>query len=355
MPLHRYSVLKGRPIHNRLGTTSSPHYQVQVSTGDETYRVAVNVRSDDGSEVEFLVRSKFEHPVTAGLAALDEGCHGLESSPGGLALDFIRSNVAQPWEFVPLPMSASGPDNDLNEKIDSYVQRAMADEHAMLYAYGDVWGPEPKADPYFGFKPGQGIHDIHFNQGNPPGKHDQDNGTFQDGALLFEFPADGGPSLWVGVFLKFKSQAWHSSDDAGAPIIAADPAAPGRPHAPIERDVIPALTVPDGLVRIIGALVNDVHSPERETVTLLNTSDNDVDLTGWAIVDRLKHRQLLEGGIAAGETRKIALDGGAADAVRLSNKGGLITLVNQDGVKVHGVSYTADEARQPGRTIPFQR
>jgi hypothetical protein len=38
----------------------------------------------------------------------------------------------------------------------------------------------------------------------------------------------------------------------------------------------------------------------------------------------------------------------------LSNKGGIITLVNAEGLKVHGVSYTRDQARQPGRTIPFQ-
>ena len=77
----------------------------------------------------------------------------------------------QPWELKPLPLSAAGPDNDLNEKIDAYVQRAMSDEDAMIYAFGETWGPENnKADKYFGFKPGRGIHDIHFNQGNPPGR-----------------------------------------------------------------------------------------------------------------------------------------------------------------------------------------
>jgi len=39
--------------------------------------------------------------------------------------------------------------------------------------------------------------------------------------------------------------------------------------------------------------------------------------------------------------------------VTLSNKGGIITLVNADGVKVHGVAYTKAQAAQPGRTIPF--
>ncbi len=355
MPLKRYSVLKGRPIRNRLGTGGSPHYQIEVSTGYDNFRSAINVRSADGSEVQFLVRPRFEHPITAGLAELEQGVHPLESKPGGLALDFIRANLAQPWELVPLPISATGPDNDLNDKIDSYVQRAMADEHARIYAFGETWGPETKADAYFGFKPGQGIHDIHFNQGNPPGKYAADNGPYQDGGLIFEFPAAAGPSLWSAIFLKFQSQAWHTADDGGAPVLPPDPDHPGQPHTPVDRDAIPTLTVPDGLVRIIGALVNDTRSPEHETVTLLNTADVPVDLAGWAILDRAKHRQVLDGGIDPGETRRIALDGQAPNAVQLSNKGGLITLVNAEGVKVHGVSYTGAQARQPGRTIPFQQ
>ena len=57
MALKSYSVLKGRPVGFRLGTGSSPHYQVHVVVGDEDYRIAVNVQSGDGSEVEYLVRS----------------------------------------------------------------------------------------------------------------------------------------------------------------------------------------------------------------------------------------------------------------------------------------------------------
>src|SRR5689334_14898130 len=115
MPLKNYAILKGRPIGNRLGTSGSPHYQVLISADGELHRIAVNIRSQDGSEVQYLVRSHFEHPINEGLAELPEGLHPTASKPGGLALDFIRGNIAQPWEFVPLPLSANGPDNDLNE------------------------------------------------------------------------------------------------------------------------------------------------------------------------------------------------------------------------------------------------
>ena len=345
MALKNYSVLKGRPVNNRLGTGGSPHYQVLVSADGELHRIAVNVQSQDGSEVEFLVRAPFEHPLTDAIVALEEGVHAIASRPGGMALDFIRANIAQPWEFKPLPLSASGPDNDLNEKIDAYVQRAMADERAMLYAFGETWGPETKADRYFGFRPGRGIHDIHFNQGNPPGRFEASNGPYQDGGLIFEFPGQG----WVGVFLKFRTQAWHSDDHDGGIIVPPDPDHPRSPHTPIDENAIPPFDLPDGLVRVIAAYVNDTKSPERETVTLLNTADVAIDLGGWQIGDKQKNKMALSGTIAAGATLVVE----AKPPVALSNKGGIITLLNEKGIKVHGVSYTKEQARQPGRTIPF--
>ncbi|MFA5120617.1 DUF2278 family protein [Zavarzinia sp.] len=347
MPISHYSALKGRPIGNRLATGKAPHYQVLVSADGELYRIAINVRSDDGSEVEFLVRSHFEHPLTDVWKALAVGLTPLASKPGGAAVDFIRANIGQPWEFKPLPLSAAGPDNDLNEKIDSYVQRAMSDETAEIYAFGAAWGPEPKADNYFGFKPGRGIHDIHMNQGNPPHHHDQDNAVWQDGALAFHFPGD---DQWVGVFLKFQGQAWHSDDITAAPAIAPDPEHPGLPHTPIDRDAIPTQDVPDGLIRIIAAYVNDIRTPEHETVTLLNTSDRPVDLTGFCLKDKQKNATPLSGTIAAGATLIVDI----RPPMALSNKGGIITLLDARGIKVHGVSYTKAQASQPGRTVPFQ-
>jgi uncharacterized protein YukJ len=348
MPLKNYSLLKGRPINNRPGTGANPHYHVLVSAGEDLFRIAVNVRSSDGSEVEYLVRSHFEHPITDKLGDMEDGLHKLPSRPGGVALDFIRGNLAQPWEFQPLPMSAPGPDNDLNEKVDAYIQRAMSDEDAMIYAFGEAWAPEKKPDKIFGFRPGRGIHDIHFNQGNPPGEFANSNGPWQDGGLILNFPH---ANQWVAVFLKFQSQAWHSDDLSGAPFIEPDPDHPGKPHTPVSNRDIPPFDVPDGLVRIVAALVNDVKTPEHETVTLLNTADVPVDISGWIIKDKEKNAMTLSGVLAPGAVKVVDVQA----PVTLSNKGGLITLLDANGVKVHGVSYTKAQARQPGRTIPFQQ
>jgi hypothetical protein len=53
--------------------------------------------------------------------------------------------------------------------------------------------------------------------------------------------------------------------------------------------------------------------------------------------------------LAAGATRAIQV----AAPVALSNKGGAITIVDERGLKVHGVAYTREQARNPGWTLTF--
>ncbi len=234
----------------------------------------------------------------------------------------------------PLPHTMPGFDNDLNEKIDHVMQRAMADESAVVYAFGQRWGPEPGLkDKYFGFLPGNGIHDIHMNQGNV-GQFVKDDGVQQDGGLLIHFPDQ---QQWTAAFLKFQSQSWHTDDVTGHALPSGD-------------DDLPTGDEPHGLVRIIAALVNSVSSPEVERLTILNSAPHAVDLQGWGLLDTQKARMNLSGSIAAGETRVVTIE----PPVALSNKGGVITIVDEKGLKVDGVSYTKDQARHPGWTVVFR-
>jgi hypothetical protein len=118
---------------------------------------------------------------------------------------------------------------------------------------------------------------------------------------------------------------------------------------PPQPPELPSTEEPDGLVRIVAALVNATQSPEIEVVTLLNTAPHDVDLTGWALLDTQKKRLPLSGVLSAGATRTEHIQ----QPLALSNKGGVITLVDEKGLKVHGVSYTKEQARHPGWTIVF--
>jgi hypothetical protein len=241
----------------------------------------------------------------------------------------------------PLPFSVPGFDNDLNEKIDRVMQRAVADEAALVYAFGERWGPERnKKDKYFGFLPGNGIHDIHMNQGNAQ-RFVGDDGVYQDGGLLVQFPDQ---HEWIAVFLKFQSQAWHTDDRTGHAITAPAP----TPTIP-GPSPLPTTEEPDGLVRIVAALVNAVSSPEVEVVTLLNTAPHDISLNGWALLDTQKARLPLSGVLRAGATTVVQI----RQPLALSNKGGVITLLDENGLKVDGVSYTREQARQPGWTLVF--
>jgi uncharacterized protein YukJ len=332
MALKNYGVLKGRPIARRLGFGASPHYQVHLFDDDDDYRIAVNVKSKKSpSELLYLINENYVHPLVDYLKELPAGFTTIERGPGGLAMDYIRGNLFAQDKMVPLPFDVPGPDNDLNEKIDYHVQRALAEEDATIYAFGERWGPEPNTrDKYFGFKPGNGIHDIHMNQGSVE-EFQKYNGVWQDGGMLLHLPSE---DRWVAVFLAFQSQCWHTDDDKGNCI--------GDVDQPAE----------DKGVVIIAAMVNPAgHDPGMERVLLLNSLATAVNLDGWALADKNKRRHPLDGiALEPGAVTVLTLPG---TTIQLSNKGGIITLLNSDGLKVHGVQYNKNDVSEQGRTIVF--
>jgi uncharacterized protein YukJ len=156
MPLNAYGVLVGRAVDcRREGGTDTPHYQVRIDAGGTSHRIAVNVLSQESpSELLYVVVDDFRHPVTAAVAGLAAGWHALPSRPGGAALDFIRANLFDRSALRALPPDVDGPDNDLADLLDRYVKRAIADPDALVYAFGERWGPENGVrDKIFGFRP----------------------------------------------------------------------------------------------------------------------------------------------------------------------------------------------------------
>ena len=100
-------------------------------------------------------------------------------------MDYVRGGVVKPKSMKPVPPDTPVADNDLKDLIETEVVKAMDLPGSVIYAFGAKWGPEKgKPDEYFKFVPGNGIHDIHMNQGNS-GKYKKDNGVFHDGALVF--------------------------------------------------------------------------------------------------------------------------------------------------------------------------
>jgi uncharacterized protein YukJ len=253
LPLNSYGVLAARVLDRRReGASDTPHYQIHLQdAGGTHFRAAVNVESQQSpSELLYFADDNFQHPVLALLPAAGTGWTALPSRPGACNLDFIRGNLFDPAAMRLLPPDAGGPDNDLADLLDHYVLRAIEDPESVLYVFGQRWGPEPgKEDKVFGFSPGDGVHDVHMNQGNSA-SFVRDDGVWQDGGLLLHFP---GENRWVGIFLAFQSQGWHTDDATGHTIEGALP----RP-APGELPV-----------RILAAVVNPAGpAPETESVLL---------------------------------------------------------------------------------------
>ncbi|MEA2516044.1 MAG: hypothetical protein QOJ59_5533 [Thermomicrobiales bacterium] len=334
MSLKHYGVLKGRVRGGRgERNLDAPHYQVLVEADGTHYRLAVNVRSKyQPHDLLYLLINDFRHPITAGLIALPHGFHDLPSQPAGNALDFIRGNPFDRLQLRAVPSTGPGADDDLNDRLDLQVRRAQADPTAEIYAFGTHWGPERgEPDKIFGFEPGNGVHNIHMNQGNPdlpPGQKDffEENGVWQDGALLIFYAQE---QRWVAIFLAFQSQAWHTDDQTGKPLIEGEP---------------------DHRVRIVGALVSPIGpAPEHEKVTILNASPQVIDLTDWSIANTQKQRSPVGGSLEPGATLTVDV----TQTAPLGNSGGIVTLLDHEGLKVDGVAYTKSQAKREGWTIVF--
>lgn len=211
MPLN-YGVLKGT-VSGHKRDADDDHYQILVHAGTEVWRVASNVLSgatNAPSTVLYRMGLTLPDEFLTALRALKPGFKKLASKSGGLAIDYVRADFVKPALLKPLPADLPGDDNDLKDKLESAVVRAMEQDGAFVYAFGDRWGPEDKADQYFKFSPGNGVHDIHMNQGNS-GKYTKDDGVYQDGALLFDYP-DGKLRVF---FFAFQSQDFDTDDKTG--------------------------------------------------------------------------------------------------------------------------------------------
>lgn len=115
--------------------------------------------------------------------------------------------------MVRVPPDKPGANNDLKNTLEDAVAKAVDQEGSVIYAFGSKWGPEEQTpDQYFKFLPGNGIHDIHMNQGNS-GMYAKDNGIYHDGGLIFSYP----DSAWQGYFFAFQSQTFQTDDNTGYP------------------------------------------------------------------------------------------------------------------------------------------
>jgi uncharacterized protein YukJ len=188
----------------------SPHYEIWVQA-DTNYRIAVNVRSVDGSDVLAHYDPNFTNPTKRNLASLAVGRKGftaLQTGPGGAGLDYLRDDLFPIGAMTPIPAEVQA--ITLRNLLDAQIKRAKADQSAVVIAFGEFFR-DPGRDSTFGFSPELGVHDIHMMQGNR-GSFADDNRINGDGALFIRF-ADGET---VALFVRFTTQS-TTTDDRGNP------------------------------------------------------------------------------------------------------------------------------------------
>jgi uncharacterized protein YukJ len=177
-----------------------------VDAGGKTYQIAVNIESTDGSQVLYFINENYTPPDAGLLDGLAVGMTPLTAQRNP-AVDYVRSVTnGQPivmqaqMQLLPLPGQTNS--SNLQNAVIQFLNQAIADANGTIYAFGSQ------------YTDGTGIHDIHMNQGNPPGSFEKDNGIWQDGMLVFELPASG---TWAAIFIAFQTESW-STDDNGNPV-----------------------------------------------------------------------------------------------------------------------------------------
>jgi uncharacterized protein YukJ len=95
----------------------------------------------------------------------------------------------------------------MQDAVANLLNQALNDPNGLIYAFGS----------YFADSEGSmGIHDIHMNQGNPPGPFAKDNGSNQDGAIFIQLPGQPAASQWTALFIAFQTQTFTPSSKSAA-------------------------------------------------------------------------------------------------------------------------------------------
>ena len=222
-----YGILRGSVINDLPYKKSGDHYQIELKA-DQLYRIAVDVYSElAGAHLQYSSEGKttldtdrmvmyykdenFSNPLTTELLTIAEGFTPKTALPAVLCLDYLRTSPA----LFPLndmkvvaPASGSKPGDNLNGDISPWVKKAMNNPDAEVFAFGSYWDDNISSNikdnyTYFNPDPTVGIHDIHMNQGDT-GSEAKNNGSYQDGALLFYFKTE---NQWVAMFFRFQNQS----------------------------------------------------------------------------------------------------------------------------------------------------
>ena len=220
MPLSAYGVLIGtldryeREAPDNFGNYF--HGFVFVNAPGGQYKCAVDVGTPSGVKVEHRQLHGLDKALFTNISSLSEGWHLLQRNSTSGALDYVRSPILNKkpsgclfvmynwfldllnkifikWQDSGWILSTGANALDAMETLFSDVTR--------IYVFGAP------------FTTGLGVHDIHMNQGDPPGPFQHLDAIWQDGAVIVEH-SNGQLDCFL---TKFQTQSLNT-DNNGLPI-----------------------------------------------------------------------------------------------------------------------------------------
>jgi hypothetical protein len=212
VPLPDYGVLVGTLDHfareNPTNFGTYYHGKLYVQTPQGIYEGAVDVATPSGIKVQYRSLPSLDRTLFP-LSGLAAGWHQLTRNSTSGALDYVRNPLLHPRlgcltvVFSPLLNLLQKTFNaQLERWVDSSGDNALDELEKVLQGSSRVF--------VFGapYTTGRGVHDIHMNQGDPPGIHQPSDGIWQDGGTLVEY-ADRRLAAFL---TKFETQTLNTND-----------------------------------------------------------------------------------------------------------------------------------------------
>lgn len=210
------ALLKGLPTKAKLfsqNPNSRPHYHILIEAENhQQFDIAVNIASEDPKTADvrvlYAIKRNITPPQMDVLLSLTNGMFDLPNH-GITGIDFVRDHLVAKDEMKPLPLfDRSQPiEKQGEQEIKQLVDEVVADPKAVVYAFGHRYDRRSPTNAAWGFQPDDGIHNIHMNQGNYTGNHDDENGRGEDGALFLYFPST---NIWHAVYIAFQTQSFDN-------------------------------------------------------------------------------------------------------------------------------------------------
>jgi hypothetical protein len=229
MALSNYGVVKGDfdhferdPIDN-FGRFLHGHIFVRAPGADRAqvlFDCACDVNTPSGW-VDYFHVPQLDPGKFLVVPGLPDGHHFLPtahdpSAATGGALDFVRNPlISLPLGcaaiFFGLLNSLTGKNNQVwtknnGEDALNVLQPMMeSTDIDKVYVFGARWDNPAQ-------NPAQGLHDVHYNQGDPPGQFQHLDQIWQDGAVIVRHST----GRYEGFFVRFNTQTMNT-DDNGLP------------------------------------------------------------------------------------------------------------------------------------------